>query len=169
MILTAAGATVAAALVGWRVAASPTSGNAEVVGGVGGFGFALLLLATLRFLPDVLPWALGALAASYALGMPSGAGDVTQAAVFGVGLLITAELAYWSYEELTPVHGEAGTRRARIVLLISAVAATIVVDAVALGAAGLSAGGDLLLVAATMSVVLVAGLVAALVRAVRGS
>ena len=130
---------------------------------VGGCGVVLLALALLLSVPELLTWALAGLAAAYGLGLPVHAGSAVQAAGYGLGLFAVAELGYASFERITRVRGEPGTGRGRLVVLLGVVGATLAVDRVAIGSAGLPAGGDLLLATAVGGVVLLVATVAALV------
>jgi hypothetical protein len=91
------------------------------------------------------------------------AGSLAQAAGYGFGLFAAAECGYASYEQHTRVRGEPGTGRARPLTLLGVVAATLAVDEVAVGSAGLPAGGELLLATAVTGLVLLVAAVATLV------
>ncbi len=116
------------------------AGDLAVVVGVRLGALALLALVAALVLgwSVLIPLALGLLGAAYAthLGLDDPSLDAT-APLFGAGLLLTAELAYWSLEERARVVSEPGEPLRRLGLLL-------VLAIVALGAgAGLLAVADL--------------------------
>ncbi|MFL6138862.1 MAG: hypothetical protein ACJ74O_13835 [Frankiaceae bacterium] len=148
---------LAIGLVLWRAVAAESKQGSNIVLLIGGAGVLLLLVAIALHLPDLTLWALLVLAGAYCLGIPVHASTAPQAAGYGLGLLGTAELSYLSYEQITWVRGERGTQRRRAGLLAGVVVATLAVDQVAIGSAGLSVGGDLLLAAAFGGMLLIVG------------
>jgi hypothetical protein len=164
MILATSSILIAAGLVVWRAVVAPTSGNAAIVAGVGGCGMLALVPALLRFVSDLVPWALCALAGAYGVGLPVHVGSVSEAAGYGIGIFLVAEFAYASYDNVTRVKGEPGTRAPALVLLLAIVAASLLLDEVAVGSSRLATDSGLLLVTAVASVVLLFALLAGLVR-----
>jgi hypothetical protein len=69
----------------------------RVVAGIATFAVLVLAAALARALPSLLPWALVALGAAYAVSAGGGAVD-QWAPVYGGALLAIAELGYWSLE-----------------------------------------------------------------------
>jgi hypothetical protein len=107
--------------------------------------FALLALvaALVRDWPALLPLSLGAIGASYGLQLAVDDAPLDLAApLVAVGLVVTAELAYWSLEEKEPVEGEAGQTWRRVAYVAALVFGTFVVSALLLALVdGVRAGG----------------------------
>jgi hypothetical protein len=108
---------VAGALAAWvaRLAEGPTRDGAAVAGGL-----ALLVLAVglLLRLPAVVPAAIVFLGGEYALVLSvEGSALDSRAAVVAAGLLVTAELAYWSLELRAQITDEPGSYARRLSVL----------------------------------------------------
>jgi hypothetical protein len=168
VILAASSIVVAAGLVAWRAVVAPTSGNAGIVVAVGGSGALVLVPALIRFYSELIPWALCALTVAYGVGLPVHVGSTGEAAGYGVGMFVVAELAYASYDNVTQVKGEPGTRAPALVLALTVIVTSLLLDVVAVGSSHLATNSGLLLVTAIASVVLLFTLLTALVRGRRG-
>jgi hypothetical protein len=149
------------ALLGAAVAveADPTA----VVAGAAAVAVLLVLLAILTGRSAPIPVALLLLGALYAL--PDGERAVW-APLYGAGLLLCAELAYWALEErrAQPVFGDVVTPRLVSILLV--VAASVAAGALVMLAAEADVGRSPATTAvAALAVVGCAGLLFALVRA----
>jgi hypothetical protein len=69
----------------------------------------LLLVGLAAGWAGAIPWALGMLGGEYLVSLyVRGGSAATVAAIYGSGLLLLAELAYWSLERQTPSQDEAG-------------------------------------------------------------
>ena len=105
------------AALGAAVAVEAEPAGPVVAGAAGAVLFVSLALVTGRAAP--IPFALVLLGALYAV--PEGERAVW-APLYGSGLLVCAELAYWSLESRVtqPVHGDVVTPRLAAVLLLAA-------------------------------------------------
>ena len=105
---------------------------------LGAVAFVALVAALVLGWSLLIPLSLVLLGAAYAthLGLDDPSLDAS-APLFGAGLLLTAELAYWSLEELDRVASAPGESLRRFGLLVSLAFATLV------AAAGLFAVADL--------------------------
>jgi hypothetical protein len=93
-----------------------------VVAAVGLLGMLLLVVALAVRLPAVVAWAVALLGAAYASALLLRAGTIDGLApVVAVGLLLTAELSYWSMEPHLPSDRGIGRRRAQRLALIALV------------------------------------------------
>jgi len=94
---------------------------APLVGAVGGGAVLVLAAALVARSTDVLPWAVALGGAEYAAFLVIRSGTIDPyAPLYGAGLLLVAELAYWSVERHVPSRGEGLTgRRASLVLAAS--------------------------------------------------
>ena len=92
----------------------------------------------------LIPVSLGLLGAAYAthLGLDDPGLD-TSAPLFGAGLLLTAELAYWSLEEQDRIASEPGESLRRFGLLVGLAFATLVAAAAVFAVADLARTGGL--------------------------
>jgi hypothetical protein len=101
------------------------------VGAIGLVAFALLLVSLVAAWPGGIPWTLGLLGGEYATALAlRGDGTVDAAApLYGAGLLVLAELAYWSAD----LRG-LGREETRVVLLRLAALAVLAFLSVLLGA-----------------------------------
>lgn len=135
--------------VGLAAAAALTAaGPRAPVALVGAAGAAVLGVALALGRPRPLPWGLALLGAAYVVAVlerPPGLDPLAPA--FGAGLLLAAELAYWSLDARAPARRDPGLQRRRAVRVAGVVGAAFVLDVcVAVGAAvGGLAGGGLLL------------------------
>jgi hypothetical protein len=96
-----------------------------VVGGVGLVAVLLLAAALAGRLAGLLPWALALAGAEYAAFLLIRERSIDgYAPIYGAGLLLAAELAYWSMEERVPGHpGEGLTFRRTTLVVTGCVAA----------------------------------------------
>ena len=93
-----------------------------VVAAVGLLGVLLLLVALAGQLPAVVAWAVALLGAAYATALLLRGGTIDGLApVVAVGLLLTAELAYWSLEPHLPSDRGIARRRAQRLALLALV------------------------------------------------
>jgi len=105
----------------------------------------------------VVPWALGGLACEFvaSLYLRDATLDPT-AAVYGSALLLTAELAYWSFELATPSRDEGGLRRRRALAIAALVVGSLCVGLLAVAVAAVPVAGGLALTAAGIGAAVVA-------------
>ena len=110
----------------------------------------------------LIPVSLGFLAAAYAVHLALDDPSLDASApLFGAGLLLTAELAYWSLEERDRIASEPGESLRRFGLLVGLAFATLVAAAGLLAVADLARTGGLAIdvlgaVAAAATLVVVA-------------
>jgi len=91
--------------------------------GVGAAG--LLVVGLLARSTAPLPWSIGLLGISAAVAMLAGGGPVERAALlYGPGLLLAAELAYWAVDRARVPGEPVGVARRRALLLVAMAAAT---------------------------------------------
>ena len=114
---------------------------------LGGVGMLALLVALAARLPTLVPVAVALAGAQYGvmLLVRDGATDALSPA-YSAGLLLLAELAYWSLEPDVP--GERGLAARRAGLVAAATLASAGIGAVVLSVAELAAEGGVLLEAA---------------------
>jgi hypothetical protein len=98
---------------------------APLVGAVGLVAVLFLLLALVRRSTGVLPWAIALAGAQYAAFLAIRGGPIDGwAPVYGAGLLLVSELAYWAVERPVPgPPGEGLTFRRGTLVACSCVAA----------------------------------------------
>ena len=136
---------------------------AEVVVAIGAVGAIVLALAlATRFAPPVA-WAVAVLGTAYAVALVLRGGTIDAAApAVAVGLLLVAELAYWSIERAVPTEAGLLGRRAGHVLIAAlagsgAAALALAVSEVATGgglaveALGVAAAGAVLALVAALA------------------
>lgn len=103
---------------GWRVSAA---------------ALLALLVAIVLGWPALLPASLGALGGFYGLQLAVDDASLDLAApLVAVGLVVTAEFAYWSVEEMEPVEGEPGDGFRRLAYVAALALGTFVVTALLL-------------------------------------
>ena len=111
-----------------------------VVAGVGGFAAILLLLALALRLPNLVAWAIASAGGTYAVSLLLTGGTIDGfAPLYAVGLLLVAELAYWSLELHVPSEPGIVARRAgrlALLLLVSGGASALVLAVSELAAEG---------------------------------
>ena len=142
---------------------------AVVVAGVGALGVVLVAAAVILRRDGLVALALAALGAAYALSLflPEGLLDAW-APLVAAGLLLVAELAYWSLELTTPVRAERGIVRRRAALVAAAAVVAAPVGALVLAAATVAVAGGILWDAAGIAAAVAAvGLAAAVARGSR--
>jgi hypothetical protein len=159
----AAGA-VAVALPLAVAPAAAADGPERLVGAAGILG--VLLLAVGLAVPWALlvPWALVALGAEYAVSLTLRGEEVdTRSPLYGAGLLLVAELAYWALELRRSARPEGDVALLRVLGTIGAAAGAIVVGALVLAATAVDLGSGVVLeVVGVAGAVAVLGLVARL-------
>jgi hypothetical protein len=122
-------------------AAAGTDRLPEVVGGVGALGWTIAAVALLGKWPSLLPWGLAGVGAGYAvfLGLRTGSAD-GGAPLVAAGLVVAAELGFWSLES-RDAHVERAVLVRRIVLIAaSGLGAALVGSLLLVAAAGVSGG-----------------------------
>jgi hypothetical protein len=138
---------------------------ADVAGGAALAGLVALALAIVMRWPTLIPWAVLATGAGYLTGREGRASVDGWAAVVGVLLLVSAELASWSIEHDARIRTEGPLLARRIVTLAALVAAALLVNFLLLGTAALSAPAGILLAAAGVgAAVLAVGVILRLVN-----
>ena len=132
-----------------------------------GIAAAVFLLAALagRW-AGLLPWALALAGAEYAVFLVIQQDTIdAYAPLYAAGLLLVAELAYWSVQPLMGSQAEDGLGRRRTSLVVAAVVAAGGIGGVILTMAELSVGGglglELLGVAAAVASLAILGVLAA--------
>lgn len=118
----------------------------EVVAGTGGLGVALLALSLLAGWTSAIAWSLVLLAGEYAGALALRADSTVDAAapLVAAGLLVTAELAYWSLELRGPGHDERRVLLRRATALLALTAGSLVLGAFVVVVTALPLGGGLL-------------------------
>jgi hypothetical protein len=86
---------------------------------IGVLGAVILALALVARLPGLVVWGLAVLAGGYAVALLLRSGTIDgEAPLYAAGLLVCAELSFWSLELHLPTDpGITGRRAARVVLL----------------------------------------------------
>jgi hypothetical protein len=120
---------------------------------------ALQLASLTRASPTFVPWSTGTLVASYAIALVRHGGGIDPVApLFGAGLLLAAELSYWSIElarlKALPAalpRRRAGTVAALVLGGMGLAAATVLVAAVPLGPGSLLRGAGAVAAVATVA------------------
>jgi hypothetical protein len=116
--------------------------------------------------PSTIPWAVLATGGGYLTGREGRALVDGWAAVVGVLLLLSAELASWSIEHDARIQTERRLLARRVVTLGALVAVALLVNFILLGAAALAAPSGVLLAAAGVgAAVLAVGVALRLLRA----
>jgi hypothetical protein len=134
--------------------------------GLGAAGLATLTAGLLVRSGHVLGWGLAALGAEYAVHFAA-EGRVFDAVtpVYAAGLILVAELAFWSIESRVAAWSEPGLVERRLAYVAATAVGAAVVAALALVVAAASRGGGLVLEAAGVaSAIAVVMLLAVLVR-----
>ena len=156
-VLVAVGLTAGAALAAGRYWALPAARGA--------LGVALLVVSLAAGWTSLLPWSVVALASAYASGLAvqddPGVAD-GGAPLYGAGLLLVAELGYWSLDLRGPGREERRLLLRRAAALAALAFASVVLGAVVLSLTAVELGGGVVLDA-----VGVAAAAAALVLIVR--
>jgi hypothetical protein len=138
----------------------------RLVGIGGAFALLPLVAAVAGGASGAVPWALAALGGEYAAWIAVRGGDVdTRSPLYGAGLLLVAELAYWAIDRRSIAHAEAELETRRAAMLLVLLAVSIAVGAVLLAASSLSLGGGAAVEAVGVAAaVALLGIVASLVR-----
>ena len=137
---------------------------APLVGALGGLAALLLLASVAARSSALLPWAVAAAGAEYATFLVVRETTVDAAApLYAAGLLVVAELAYWSLERGVPSDGDALVGR-RLSLVAAVALAAGGIGGMVLTIAELSVSGGLALellgVAAAVGVLAIVGALA---------
>jgi hypothetical protein len=137
-------AGVMALVLGVALAAYPaaaTRGLDRLVA-IGALAGVLLLLTAVAGAASALPWAIAAIGAEYAawFALRGGEGVDTRAPVYGAGLLVVAELAYWARDRRSPAIPQGGLEFRRLFGVLGAAVAALAVGAFALGISSASLG-----------------------------
>ncbi len=109
-----------------------------------------------------IPWALGILGGEFVATLyVSGESHNFAAVIYGAGLLLVAELAFWSLDARTRTIDETGLTAGRIFTIASLLGCSLCLGLFGVGVARLSVTGSLALSAvATVAAMLAVGLVA---------
>lgn len=135
--------------------------------GIGTAGVVLLAAAIALRFAGLIPWSLLLVAGGY-LAAHAGKGVVDGwAAVVGVLLLLTAELAYWSVDHDSRIRTERTLVVRRTVTLAALLAVSLFVNVVLLATAAVSTSAGVLLAAVGVAAAVTA--VAAVLRLLRAS
>ena len=114
---------------------------------LGAIGAAVLLMGLVLRWPTTIPWAVVLAAAGYLVGRLGTSTVDGWAAVIGVLLLASAELASWSIEHDARIHAEPALVVRRVATLVTLLAAALFVNFLLLGTSGVGAPAGVLLVA----------------------
>jgi hypothetical protein len=114
---------------------------------VGGAGLVLLALGLVLRWPMTIPWSVLFAGAGYLVAREGNAAVDGWAAVIGVLLLLSAELASWSMEHDARIKTERALVLRRVLTLGGLVAAALLVNFLLLATAGVSASAGVLLAA----------------------
>ena len=120
----------------------------QAAAGIGGIGVLFLAVSVWRGWPSGVAWTLALLAGEYALALTLGDGDeqVDAAAPFYAGgLLLLAELAYWSIELRAPGREDAGLIVRRLAALGALVLTSVALGTFVVAATAVSLSAGLLL------------------------
>jgi hypothetical protein len=129
-------------------------------------GFVSLAAAIVMRWPALIPWAVLATGGGYLTGREGRSVVDGWAAVVGVALLLSAELAAWAIEHDARIRTETPLLLRRIATLAGLTAVALFVNFLLLGTAALSASTGILLAAAGVCAsVLAVGIVLRLLRA----
>lgn len=125
-----------------------------------------MALALLLRSASLLPWALVALGAEYAAGLAlhAGSGVDTRAPLYGAGLLLAAELGYWSIARRSAAWAEPQLLAWRVLGLALLTLAAVGLGTLVLAVGAIPVGGGVALEA--LGVAAAVGLVALLARLV---
>jgi hypothetical protein len=142
-------ALLALAALGSAIAYADLTGGrlAPVSLGLGSLGLALLAVAIVLRWPTLVPWAILVSACGYVAGRVGS--DVVDgwAALGGVLLLLTAELAIWSIEHDARIRAERSLTLRRITTLAILGGAALLMNFLLLGTAAISASASVVLAA----------------------
>ena len=145
-MITGLGALLALAATALYVAAN--GGHLAAIGAVlGGLGFVTLLLGLVLRWPSTIPWAVLLAGSGYLVGRLGTSSVDGWAAVVGVLLLASAELASWSVEHNARIHAEPGLVVRRVGTLAALLAAALLVNFLLIGTSAVGAPESVLLVA----------------------
>ena len=145
-MITALGALLALAVTPLYVWAN--GGHLASLGAVtGALGALLLALGLVLRWPSTIPWAVILAATGYLVGRLGTSAVDGWAAVIGVLLLASAELASWSIEHDARIQAEPALVVRRVATLVALLASALFVNFLLLGTAGVGAPESVLLVA----------------------
>ncbi len=120
-------------------AIDPGRGDGRLLALLGATGWLLLAGALAAGMPAVVVPAVVALGSEYAVSLAPAVNG--RAPLYAAGLLVVAELSYWSLELRIGIAAEAGTMRVRAVLVGLLTVAAVVLGGIMLGLSGLRLGG----------------------------
>ena len=132
---------------------------------LGAVGAALLALGLVLRWPTTIPWAVLLAAGGYLVGRLGTSSVDGWAAVVGVLLLASAELASWSIDHDARVHAEPALVVRRVATLVTLLAGALFVNFLLLGTSSVGAPAGVLLVAVGVSAAV--GALAFVLRLVR--
>jgi hypothetical protein len=132
------------AVLGVLAGASPAGRLASLSSGLAAIAVGVLAVAVVLRWPVLVAWAIAVAGAAFVVGRPGvGAGD----AVAGCGLLLAAELAYWSIEHDRRIRVERVVTVRRALALAALMLAAVAADLLLVSATALAAPGGVLLAA----------------------
>ena len=114
---------------------------------LGAIGVVLLALGLVLRWPSTIPWSVLLAGTGYLVGRLGTSAVDGWAAVIGVLLLASAELASWSIEHDTRIHAEPALVLRRAATLVALLASALFVNFLLLGTAGVAAPESVLLIA----------------------
>jgi hypothetical protein len=121
------------------VAAAASDPNVLAVGGAALF---VLLVGLVLGKAFAIPWAIAGLGAEYALALGDGGLD-RRVPLFAIGLLVVAELSYWSLQLRDSAPDEPGITQRRLIGLCLAATAGLLVGTLLVAFARFPIGGGL--------------------------
>jgi hypothetical protein len=133
---------------------------------VGALGLALLIVGLVLRWPTTIPWSVLLAGGGYLLAREGNPIVDGWAAAIGALLLLAAELASWSIEHDARIKAERSLVFRRIATLIALIVASLVVNVILLGTAGLSASAGVLVAAVGVAAAVTS--VAVVLRLLRG-
>lgn len=120
----------------------------ELAAVIAGLALAVLLAGLVRRRPVAIPWSVLLTATAYLVGREGSAAVDGGAAIVGVLLLLSAELASWSIEHDSRIAVERRLVAWRLGVIAALVAGALLVNFMLLGAAALTASSGLVVAAA---------------------
>jgi hypothetical protein len=133
---------------------------------VGALGLALLVVGLVLRWPTTIPWSVLLAGGGYLLAREGNPIVDGWAAAIGALLLLAAELASWSIEHDARIKAERSLVFRRIATLIALIVASLVVNVILLGTAGLSYSAGVLVAAVGVAAAVTS--VAVVLRLLRG-
>ena len=133
---------------------------------VGALSLAVLAVGIVFRWPTTVPWAVALAAGAYVVGREGRHIVDGWAAVIGVLLLLTAELATWSIEHDARIHTERALTARRIANLVLLLGVALIMNFLLLGTAAITASASVVLAAVGLAAAI--GALVVVLRLTRG-